>query len=162
MKRKPRLICTGVDLSLTSTGIVTIHTRSKAAVWASGLVKTKPEKAVKYDLQERIEQILHAVISHVLAYESDRVAIENHAMNAIHSDTRVHELNAVVKYELWRVGVRFEVVYPNTLKKLATGNGSASKEEMMAAAAAAGFAEGGTSDDLADAFWAARWVSVLG
>lgn len=68
---------------------------------------------------------------------------------------KLGEAAGVVKLRLFRMGVPFVLVAPKALKKFATGNGNASKDEMVAACKAAGGVP--ANDDEADAFWLRRY-----
>lgn len=146
----------GLDLSLTSTGMVML---SDTGEWVQrNLVTTTPQQLdmKRYDLH------LGGVLDFVDHWEPAVVGIEAGVYG--HGDSRPHELLGIVKHALWKRGQRVATWAPNTIKKFATGNHRASKQEMMEAAEAAGFelprgrsgSYGAGADDLADAYWVAR------
>ena len=146
----------GLDLSLTGTGIVVLSSTQRVVMHA--LVKTKKDEEQTYDLQERIHTIVDAVSLYCRDTDVNTIVIEDHAFHpARGSDTRPHELSGVVKYELWRLDMGFLLANISTVKKFATGKGNASKEEMRVAAGVAGFEPGAKNDNLADAYFLARW-----
>lgn len=137
----------GLDLSLTSTGIV---------VWEEEVLfainpKTQPRDGGP---ESRTAIILDAISVALKSYEPRVVDVENHAFGAIGGDTRPHELLGVVRFTLWNEGRTMRVVAPNTVKKFATGNGRASKEEMLEAAKV--FWPDCPNHDLADALFIAK------
>lgn len=97
----------------------------------------------------------------VRKYRPELVVIEGHAFNSHGgSSNALHELHGVVKQTLWKNESAFVLCPPPKLKKEATGNGRASKEEMIEAAyewwpALRNIS--GKTDDLADALHLARW-----
>jgi Holliday junction resolvasome RuvABC endonuclease subunit len=146
----------GLDVSLTSTGAVVMGDSRR--VLAHTLFKTKPDKE-DYELQRRIDMIVLGIDIMVAEFRPSLIGMENHAFGAAHSNTRVHEVAGVVKYELWNRGIPFLLVAPTELKRWATGNGRATKEMMVEAAAGAGFIT--KSHDMADAYWAASWADAI-
>lgn len=64
---------------------------------------------------------------------------------------RLGELGGAVRLRLFELGIAYFEVAPAQLKKYATGNGGASKDEMVAAAEAAGGRP--ANHDEADAWW---------
>lgn len=144
------MIDLGADLSLARTGLV-LMSGDQVLEWA--VVPTAPNHDVEYDLQERIDAISRFVMR--LARRADLVTIEGHAFGVTHGDTRPHELVALVKWKLWRRRIPFMVVTPSAVKKFATGNGRATKQQMVQAARDFGFTD--TKDhNVADALHLAR------
>lgn len=134
-------IFTGVDPSLDSTGIVSIYQPPRASDAPEEFFvdrvrsKSDPEDTIR-DLANRIGQVCEEVLR-VVPPGAELVAVEGPAFNALRQ-TGAHR-NAGV---WWRVvgklsimrGLRIAVVEPTVLKKYATGNGRASKDEVYAAA----------------------------
>jgi Holliday junction resolvasome RuvABC endonuclease subunit len=137
----------GIDQSLTNTGMVVL-TDGKPTFHA--LIKTAPKDG---EDARRHHIIAKAVIA--LAMECDYMAMESQAFSS--RDTRQAELAGVLKYICWRKHLLVLDANIGRVKKLATGNGRASKQMMIDAAVAAGFAPG-ANEHLADAYWIARFT----
>ena len=67
------------------------------------------------------------------------------------SKIRLGEVGGIVRTRLFEMGVRFVDAPPSSVKRFATGNGNAPKEQMVARAIELG-ARGNVNDDEADAF----------
>ena len=119
----------GLDLSSTNTGM---------AVLGEGGVVLKhflfsPNKALSFD--ERVLEIL----DNILEYIDDElnkgfdiaVAIEGGAFHGVGKRNELAMLNGVVYYSILRRKISVILVAPSRLKKFATGNGRASKEDML-------------------------------
>lgn len=152
------MLVLGCDLSLAATGLV-VWDHAAQAVSDYELVRTHKVDE-PYDLQRRVHEQWRRVRH--WATQVDRIAIEGCAFGASHGDTRPVAVYEVVSYRLWRAKYMWTVVSTNTVKKHATGRGNASKGEMVEAANAAGFLPIVTkslANNLADAYWVARWYS---
>lgn len=83
----------------------------------------------------------------------DLVVIEDYALHApgLLSLVRLGEIGGIVRTWLFEQGIPTTFVPVTNLKRFATGNGNAKKEQMMARAIELG-ARGNVNDDEADAF----------
>lgn len=129
------MIFMGLDLSITGTGIAVIDEEGAAGrPWLdySGVVKTPgPKQAC---MEERIELIRRAVRKQVMKFEPDLIMIENYSYGRPNQMAVLGEVNGVIRNWLWKNEWPWDVVPPLSLKKFATGNGRATKEEMVVAA----------------------------
>lgn len=114
----PRIV--GLDASLTATGLappdggsVTLSVRTTGA-------------ARLYELTTAI----HGWVSGNV----DLVAIEGYSYASRNGTHQLGELGGCIRLDLWRAGIPYVEIPPNSLKKYATGRGNASKDEMLAAA----------------------------
>lgn len=129
----------GLDLSLTGTGIADVH----------GLARVL--KTTGLDGMGRIEYIRRAILD-ILTPAVDAVFIEGYSFGSQWNLAQLGELGGVVKLTIWTVGIVYYTIAPNTLKKYATGNGRASKEEVVAnARERLGYQ--GYDNNAADALW---------
>lgn len=139
----------GLDLAVTSTGIAcadgTLHT-----------VKTKIRPNAKINDQARRLHQLIGELDPLLARGIGRghtaiAVIEDYAHGGHQGLTmaRLAEVGGVVRNRLFERSVHMYAIPPTALKKWATGNGGASKEEMTARARDFGFRP--SNDDEADA-----------
>lgn len=134
---------TGLDLSLTATGIATAHGVHTVTSKLRG-----PARLV--ELRDRI-------MAHCLT--TDVVAIEGYSMGGQRGSAGVGqalgELGGVVRVALWEAGITYVELSPSSLKKYATGKGNANKETMLLAAAkrAADIGVEITNNNEADAFF---------
>ncbi len=83
----------------------------------------------------------------------DLVVLEGYSLGGpgILSKIRLGEVGGIVRTRLFEMDVRFVDVTPSSLKRFATGNGNAKKEQMVSRAIELG-ARGNVNDDEADAF----------
>ena len=85
----------------------------------------------------------------------DLVVVEGYSLGmfggGILSKIRLGEIGGIVRTRLFEMGVRFVDVPPSSVKRFATGNGNAKKEQMVSRAIELG-ARGNVNDDEADAF----------
>jgi crossover junction endodeoxyribonuclease RuvC len=126
MKMKLPEKIVGLDLSLTSTGIVTYAMSS--AVECNKVVKTTN----KYDYMTRYNKIL-AEIEIEIAETEAIFFIEGYALGSFSKSTAMSnlmELGGIIKFYLWENGVDFIVVPPTSLKKFVTGKGNSKKEDV--------------------------------
>lgn len=116
---------TGLDLSLTSTGV---------AVVDDGVAKTfriRPkttDTALKHDRMEQIYQQVRTLCcgSALVVLESPAFAAGGKSASALTGNWWV------VSHVLWKCGLPMVAVPPPTLKVFATGKGNASKDEVLA------------------------------
>ena len=127
-----------VDPSLTATCI--------ASPWGElTTLKNKlrgPERLVH--LRDRLLNVV---------WGADRVGYEGYSFGSKgQAVISLGELGGIYRVALWEHGIRILEVPPGVLKKFATGNGNAKKEQMIAEAIRRlGYT--GHSDDEADALW---------
>ena len=85
----------------------------------------------------------------------DLVVVEGYSLAVfgagILSKIRLGEIGGIVRTRLFEMGIPFVDVPPSSLKRFATGNGNAKKEQMVARAIELG-ARRNVNDDEADAF----------
>lgn len=151
--RAPRIV--GLDLSLTSTGIAC--TCGTHVVKHSGSVKGWP----------RIAVILNNVRSHAtgacgvtglvardLTQEfggvGTLVVLEGYGFNSMRG-VYLGELGGIIRFWLWQRGIPYIDIPPKRLKKYATDNGNAGKDEMLSRAIRSGY--DGSDNNGADAWW---------
>ncbi len=140
----------GIDLSLTRTGLVVVRDG-----------KVVRHVSIKTNSKDVEEVRFQAIVMVVMATAREQKPLVTAIESAIGGRTQhiTHGLNAVVRWELFRGGFLFDTIAPNSLKKVATGNGKAEKEEMVAAAQV--LWPGCPNHDEADAFHAAMWATTL-
>lgn len=126
---------TGLDLSLTATGIAT----------AAGTFLVKP----KTSGVERLNEFYGRALA--LAPGADIAVIESYSFGSRYGREAMGALGGVVRLALYKERVPFVVVPPNCLKKFATGRGDASKDKMLAAAVR--FCPEIEDNNEADAWW---------
>jgi len=129
----------GLDLSLTGTGIADTH----------GL--TRVLKTGGLEGMGRIEYIRRAILDN-LTPSVDAVFIEGYSFGSQWNLAQLGELGGVVKLTIWTLGIVYYTIAPNSLKKFATGNGRATKEEVVANARERLGYEG-YDNNAADALW---------
>lgn len=142
----------GLDLSLTSVGVAV----------PGGMLHTIEPAHGAEDPGARLDELSRRVWDVVMGARPHLAMIEGYAFAG--KNTRGHhgvvELGGCVRRDLWRASVAVVVVSPKTLKKYATGNGNASKEQMVEALPEEVVAR---NDDEADAWWlrqiGVEWVS---
>ncbi len=121
----------GLDLSLTSTGLVMLG--SDSAVMLAMEVKTRATAAerlmfIRDSVMEAIDDAAHGIFPHdptVLA------VIEGYAYGAPYAGPAVGELGGVIRVALWEAGIRYVVVPPLRLKQFVTGQGKGGKEAII-------------------------------
>ena len=113
----------GLDLSLTSTGVVT-HRPSNAKYFHNHAIKVNSRD------MERLDDIWKAVDSYINAYEPDVIFLEGYAFAGKGKVFQIGELGGVVKRELYRLALPVVIVPPTNLKKFICSNGNAKKELM--------------------------------
>lgn len=112
----------GLDLSLTAPGYATKH--------GAGVI-TGAKKLLG---AERLE-FYHDYIKQFVAVNIiDFIVMEGYAFASKFQREALGELGGVVKLGLQQLAVPYVLVAPGTLKKYATGQGNATKDEMLAAA----------------------------
>ena len=136
----------GLDLSLTSTGFAVVTGIGRHA---------ETIRRPQYKGTERLRSIRDAISERVRGISPNLVVVEGYSFGSRASQSHsLGELGGVVRVELDAIGARWVALPPSTLKKYATGKGSANKELMLTEAVRRlGYA--GSSNDEADALWLA-------
>lgn len=134
----------GLDLSLTSPGIVVLDTMHSTPLFAP-VFKTKPldkthngwhGRTFYGSETARVELVRQNVVQGLRTHIPDLVLYENHAYGThiISASTQIHELMGVIRNLLHRGAWPNLPIAPASLKKDATGNGRADKHMMLRAA----------------------------
>lgn len=124
------MFITGIDLSLTGTGVVVL----KNDGIMDFLIKSKPtEKKRPIDEIERIVLIKNQIIDILKKYPPELVVIEGLAFGVRNATSLVQlaGLNYFIREYLWQNNIKFIIIPPTSLKKFITGHGLAKKDEMM-------------------------------
>lgn len=117
----------GLDLSLTSSGMVVMKNRNLLDYRNP---KTKPPR----ELEDRIDEICFAAVRMFKKHKPDLVVMEGGARGGKFVDLGIYHLAGHVRVELWKREAPMVFVPPTQLKKWATGAGNASKGQMLDAA----------------------------
>ena len=117
----------GVDLSYTGTGFVIIN--SECTVLEHSRITTDTGRTD----YERIEMIWSVISATIAPHTPCTITIENYAHGGPQLAKAVR-LGEIFRNGLDQLGMSWSNVAPSTLKKFATGNGRASKEQMIEAA----------------------------
>lgn len=128
-----------LDLSLTSTGYAT----------PDGEPGTLPTRLLG---EARLSWIRDQVLELEHDHQAELIAIEGYAYGRPNQAHQVGELGGVVRCALHDAGIAFVEVPPLTVKKYATGNGGAGKDEVLAEAIRRLDYQGSSKDE-ADALW---------
>ena len=132
----------GLDLSLAATGLCNDD--------GPGVITYRmPHDATHYDRAHRLKTI--GVHIDWMTRDADVVVIES-PFNSKFSSWQLGELHGVVKVTLLQRRVPFQMIAPKQLKKFATNNGNAAKEQVLAAAIR-DLDYGGHDNNEADALW---------
>ena len=133
-----KIVSTGVDLSLTGTGVVTLEDGKLIREY---LIKSKPRGDKPVDEVDRLYEILCEVLIEIGRFDRitgkaggipDIVVIENLAFMAKGTSlTQLAGLSHLLRNELRIMEIPFLMVAPTTLKKFVTGNGAAKKDVIM-------------------------------
>jgi crossover junction endodeoxyribonuclease RuvC len=144
----------GIDLSLTSTGLVRLE--RDGTVDHQSTVPTSP----KSPLQNRQATIVSAIDE--VFWSGDLVLIEGPSLGKFTGKAWDRaELAGIVKFRIWSVQGRYPLIIPPTmLKKFATGVGVGEKPA-MAVAAFKRFGWEHKSNDVTDAFLLAQLGQML-
>lgn len=113
----------GLDLSLTGTGIATAEKAWKFAAPSKGMPRL-------HDIWYEIQTALRP--------DADLVVLEGYSYASAEQAHQMGELGGHIRYQLWAYEIKHAVVAPGTLKKFATGNGGAGKDQMVHTAAKLG------------------------
>lgn len=145
------MICAGLDLSISSTGIAGLTDEGEALNPIS--VPTKPE----WLLPERVDRVLGAITGILGMYDINLWVIEapSFAPTSIHTAVTLAKLGGCVEHLLWREKQATLYVPPSQLKLFTCGTGNSSKNQMGAWVHKRwGFIH--ASDDVIDAYALAR------
>ena len=136
----------GLDLSLTSTGMVVLKTDGAAE---SMTLTSKFKDVVRLaDLSEKVRMAIQL-------YRPKLVVIEGYSFGSQTAVAGLAELGGVVKCALFEMQQPFIVVPPARLKKFACGRGNAKKDEIRLAVYKRWGFEAPTNDEV-DAYVLAR------
>ena len=140
----------GIDLSLNSTGVVTLgpelYAETKIKPDARGVVRLTEIEA---DLKKEI-----------ICYEPDIICLEDYSYASANQSHQIGELGGVIRVLLHLLMVNWRVVSPAQVKKFATGKGNASKVQVIKAVDKR-WGIDTDSDDIADAFVLAKIGQAL-
>ena len=128
VKSKTKVV--GLDLSLTSTGIVELD--GEANILEQYVVRSSPVGPLQIDEAKRLSKITDEILAGI-PLETELVAIEGIAfmMSKTTALVQLAAINYIVRIGLWKKGIPFVIVSPPTLKKFVTGKGVAQKDIMM-------------------------------
>ena len=118
----------GLDLSLTATGWSTYNTESK--VLNSGVTSTKLKG------MDRLNEIVTSLENLVTDSWKDpidncEVYIENYGFASKGRVVYQGELGGIVRYMLWKHGVKYHDIPPTIAKKVLTGKGNCEKSLIL-------------------------------
>lgn len=115
----------GIDQSLRSTGLVVLPEAGNQAVELHTIQPKKLSGAA------RLRYLRDGIRDVVIQYVGLRYAcIEGYAMQSVNRSFDLGEVGGIVRLCLYDTGLEFTVVPPTTLKKFASGKGTADKEAM--------------------------------
>lgn len=116
----------GLDLSLTSTGVVVLGSAGGEVVGVQDSV------AIKSKLRggARLEEIREQVMAEVDLFKPELVVIEGYAFGRPNQMAALGELSGVIKHALYLDGWPFIIVPPTRAKKFACGKGNAKKDQI--------------------------------
>ncbi len=151
----------GIDQSYSSTGLVLIEDDKLVSFHKISSDKTQ-------DIFERCWYVVSQIRNYIKEHNPDHIAIEGLAFGMTGNATRdLAGLQfSIITATRYIDTVNIDIITPLTLKKFATGNGKAKKEDMMAAVPseildlfkAEGFKKTTGLADLADAYFLARFI----
>jgi Holliday junction resolvasome RuvABC endonuclease subunit len=137
-----RVMVTGLDGSLTSTG------------WArdgkTGRILGPIQEHANY-MQKVVRLNKLVVAIDRICKGSEVVVMEGYSHASKYGGEWMGELGGAIKLVLYRRRIPFVVIPPSTMKKYATDNGRASKDQVLAAAVRQGAPV--ENNDEADAWW---------
>lgn len=141
------MIFCGLDLSLTSTGIVIYdYQHSEVLIEEALKVKTKG----LYRCSDIAQKILDILDQH----KPDKIVLEGYFVNPkmINSSIKIIELGTVVRYLLLQYGHDVGVAAPMQLKKFVAGGGKSIKKDQIRLEVYKRWGYEHHSDDVVDAF----------
>lgn len=126
----PDPIFIGLDLSLTSTGIASIH----GDVVTVRRVTSNATHGTTADTADRLDRIVADVLASVPLSDSTHVAIEGPSFGSTGPGQHVRGgLWWMIRRELAKASIDTIIAAPATVKKYATGKGNAAKDAVLAA-----------------------------
>ena len=153
----------GIDYSTTSCGIAIVDDRLTTTHWQAFTLRSQPKGDTLTDYYERIQDLGHDIIAAAEPRLGDVIGIEGIAFAAKgRSVDRLHYA--------WHRTVEFIsrvqhaeplVVTTNQVKQLATGKGTAQKDEVLLATERRIPQAQVRNNDEADAVWIAVGASIL-
>lgn len=154
----------GLDISLTSTGVVCIGSDSK--ILSQKLVRIKSEGRKK---EKEIRLIRDNIMKEILKHnkKDTKIMIEDFAYGILamrvngkpicNNAFEMGGLGYAVRIKLLEYGYEFGCIPPTSLKKWATGVGNC-KKDIMIKEAYKQCGEDFDSNDLCDAWWLAKYA----
>ena len=135
----------GIDQSLNATGLCRLGPDGAVQLRAT----VDPEKRLDGPRLVFIKQVVASLLEHV-----EFAAMEGYSYDSVGRVFELGEIGGVLKVLLIERNVPYIIVPPVLLKKFATGNTSATKEQMIKAAQERAFHP--ADDNQADAFFLAH------
>lgn len=123
--RTPKKIV-GLDLSLTSTGVVVYNFETQVA--DATAVRTYSKQSYMHRYNHILNEVKKATLGGNTVF-----FIEGYSFGSFSKSTAMSnliELGGIIRFYLWGEGVSFIVVPPTLLKKFVTGKGNAKKEDI--------------------------------
>lgn len=153
------MICVGLDLSVTATGMVAIDEDDPFSGVQSWIIR--PEKSMLSDPILKKMSIARqiAVILIRPGISKPIVGIEGYSYSKF-GMAESGELGGIVKAELMCVNFEYSIFPPTSIKKFACGSGSA-KKELMIAAVFKRWTFDTNDNNLADAFAIAKLAQAM-
>jgi len=113
----------GLDLSLTSSGVVFLD--DKGTVKYAKTIKVKSKGA------ERLFEIYEIVRSCCMKLKPQLVCIEGYAMGSKYGREAAGELGGVIRMLLYSLNIPFYIVQPTSLKLFVLGKGVGEKDQIQ-------------------------------
>lgn len=114
----------GLDLSLTSTGVVVLTGENSISKIENFVLTSKNRGVI------RLNNYADHTLELMAKYEPDLVVIEGYAFGRPNQMAALGELGGVVKNLFYNYGQEYIIVPPTRLKKFVCGRGNAKKDEM--------------------------------
>lgn len=121
-KREFRVL--GIDQALRNVGI---------CLNGSGALEGLVFRELKSRGAQRLSNLRRRILASVDGFKPRLIAFEGYSIDSTNRPFDLGEIGGILRVEFLDRGYPFIVVPPKTLKKFATGSGSASKERVMAA-----------------------------
>jgi hypothetical protein len=153
----------GIDLSISSTGIVVLDGNTTEPLLAEAILSKKPDRGDLdrfIDIAERISDKIGSV--RVVGEIALFVLMENMAFGAKGQLTRLAELRGIVQYQLLK-NLHIRVLYASiqTLKKYAAGRGAGKGKGPVMVGCYKSWGFETQCDDIADAYVLAQMAKEL-